>query len=213
MYLPQNSVILITSSVAILATLLYLREYFLRKKSSTEAQKISLETKQKSIQLLNAAQMAETQVLAESDYATQKLILEFKTKLENLTDASEKSIFASQDQLIKFMADLQKRSAQFEQSSQSATQQRISELFERLEQKLSDFLIQTEQKTTNSLELELKATRNLVEGYKAQQLKLIDENIIAMMEQTLNIVLGKKLPLKDNMDLIYEALDRAKTDK
>ena len=213
MYLPQNSVILITSSVAILATLLYLREYFLRKKSSTEAQKISLETKQKSIQLLNAAQMAETQVLAESDYTTQKLILEFKTKLENLTDASEKSIFASQDQLIKFMADLQKRSAQFEQSSQSATQQRISELFERLEQKLSDFLIQTEQKTTNSLELELKATRNLVEGYKAQQLKLIDENIIAMMEQTLNIVLGKKLSLKDQLDLIYEALEKAKIDK
>ena len=111
------------------------------------------------------------------------------------------------------MADLQKRSAQFEQSSQSATQQRISELFERLEQKLSDFLIQTEQKTTNSLELELKATRNLVEGYKAQQLKLIDENIIAMMEQTLNIVLGKKLSLKDQLDLIYEALEKAKIDK
>ncbi len=40
-----------------------------------------------------------------------------------------------------------------------------------------------------------------------------DENIIAMMEQTLSIVLAKKLSLKDQLDLVYEALEKAKVEK
>ena len=174
---------------------------------------ISVETRQKTTELLTAAQAAETQVIAQSNYTTKKLIEEFKTKLEEMVKNSQSSITASQDVLIKFMNDLQKRSVEFEEASGASTEQRIGELFEKLESKLSDFLITTEQKTTSSIELELKAARELIETYKNGQLKLIDENIIAMMEQTLNIVLAKKLSLKDQLDLVYEALERAKIEK
>ena len=210
--LPISITYILGISAAI-AFLLYIREYFLRKKISTEEEKISIQTRQKSIQMLNAAKMAETQVISEGNYATQKLILEFRTQLEKLIQTSEKSIITSQEQFIKFMGDLQKRSAEFEEASRKSAEQRINQIFERLENKLSDFLIQTEQKTTTSIELELKATRELIETYKAQQLKLIDENIIAMMEQTIYLVLGKKLSLKDQLDLVYEALERAKIEK
>lgn len=209
----QNPAILITGAVSVLASALYLREYFLRKKDSQNQQKISLETRQKGMQLLNAAQLAETEVLAQGNYATKKLVSEFQTQLQNIIKNHESSITASQDQFIKFMADLQKRSSDFEEASRKSTQQRISELFLHLETKLSDFLIQTEQKTTSSIELELKSTRELIETYKAQQLKLIDENIVAMLEKTLSIVLAKKLSLKDQLDLIYESLEKAKADK
>lgn len=204
---------LIIGAIALLTILLYFREYFLRRKGALEQQKISLETRQKSIQLLNAAQIAETHVISDGNYAAQKFISEFKTQLQELVQHSEKSVITSQDQLIRFMESLQQRSAEFEEASRKAAEQRINQLFERLETKLSDFLIQTEQKTTSSIELELKATRQLIETYKNQQLKLIDENIIAMMEQTLNIVLGKKLSLKDQLDLVYEALEKAKVEK
>ena len=210
--LPINATV-ITGIIAIIASLLYLREYFLRKKDSEIKQNISQETRQKSIQILNAAEMAQTHVVSEADYTTKKLIIEFQSKLQNLIQASEKSITSSQDELIKFMEDLQKRGADFEEASKKSTEQRIGQLFDRLESRLSDFLVKTETNTTASMELELKGARNLIETYKDQQLKLIDENIIAMMEQTLNIVLGKKLSLKDQLDLIYEALERAKVDK
>lgn len=210
--LPTNLTVIL-ATITVVAILLYLKEYFLRKKTLTNLKNFNLETKQKSIQLLTAAQLAETQVLAEGDYATRKLISEFKLKLQDLIKLSEKSITASQDSLIKFMADLQKRGVEFEVSSRAATEQRINQVFEHLENKLSDFLIQTEQKTTTSIELELKAVRQLIDTYKNQQLKLIDENIVAMMEQTLNLVLSKKMSLKDQLDLIYEALDKAKMEK
>ena len=172
-----------------------------------------METRQKSQQLLHAAELAETEVIAGAKYSSQKLESEFKTQLDSLLITSEKSITASQEQLIKFMADLQKRSAEFEQASRKTGEARISQLFDHLEERLSDFLVSTEQKTTSSIELELKGARQLIDTYKSQQIKLIDENIIAMMEQTLNLVLGKKLSLKDQLDLVYEALERAKAEK
>ncbi|MBI4039192.1 hypothetical protein HY384_04540 [Candidatus Daviesbacteria bacterium] len=211
--LSINTAILISAAVAILTSLLYLREYFLRKKIYQSQRKISQIKLQKIAQLLAAAEEAETQVLAEGSFATKKLLAEFKIQLQNIVKDSQQSINSSQNQLIKFMERLQDTSARFEEASKISGEKRINELFERLESKISDFLIQTEQKTTSSIDLELKAARQLIETYRNAQLKLIDENIVAMMEQTLNLVLAKKLSLKDQLDLIYEALEKAKTEK
>lgn len=199
--------------IAIIAISLYLREYFLRRKTYGEQQKISQDTRQKSQQLLHAAELAETEVIASSKYSSQKLESEFKHHLDSLILNSEESVAACEAQLIKFIADLQKKSADFEESSRKTMENRINELFSSLEERLSDFLVITEQKTTSSIELELKAARQLIDTYKQQQLKLIDENIIAMMEQTLSIVLAKKLSLKDQIDLVYESLEKAKIEK
>lgn len=204
---------LITATIALLFILLYLREYFLRKKGLQEQKRIYSETKEKSIELLKAAQEAQSSIVSQGNWVTKQLVSDYSSKLANLIDSSKGSINSTQAELIKFMDDLQKRGADFEQASRTSTEKRIGELFERLETKLSDFLIQTEQKTTSSIELELKSTRALIETYKNEQLRIIDENIIAMMEQTLSIVLAKKLSLKDQLDLIYEALEKAKVEK
>lgn len=211
--LPLDPITLIVSLIAILSTVLYFHEYFLRKKNLSETRKISFETQQKSQELLEAAEIAETKLLSEKDFQSKKLVSEFKTHLENLLTTSQDTLTYSQQKLIDFMQDLQKRSLEFEESSQASTEKRIQETFERLENKLSDFLIQTEQKTTSSIELELQAVRHLIETYKDEQLKLIDENIIAMLEKTLSLVLAKKLSLKDQLDYVYEALEKAKSEK
>ena len=211
--LLNSQTILIAITISVISSILYIREYFLRKKIAKQEQKTSIQTKQKSFQLLHAAEMAETQILADSKYSTQRLESEFKDQFNNLLAASEKNITDSQDTLIKFMADLQKRSQEFEEVSKKTAEERINKLFDKLEERLSDFLVTAEEKTTSSIELELKATRQMIDTYKEQQLKLIDENVLAMMEQTLSIVLAKKLSLKDQLDLIYEALEKAKVEK
>lgn len=213
MQLPTDPVILITTIIAFLATILYVREYTLRKKSSEAQKRIYSETKEKSIQLLKAAEEAESSIVSQGNWVTKQLISDYSSKLANLIDSSKSSINSTQAELIKFMDDLQKRGVDFEQASRTSTEKRIGELFDRLESKLSDFLIQTEQKTASSIDLELKSTRALIETYKNEQLRIIDENIISMMEQTLSIVLAKKLSLKDQLDLIYEALEKAKVEK
>ncbi len=205
--------LLILAGITTLTLYLYIREYFLRKNDARSRQKYDQQTREKSIRLLQASEQAETQVLAEGNYATQKLISEYKLKLDDMLKNSQDSLAASQEGLIKFMENLQKSSQEFEEASRKSGEERINALFERLEERLSDFLVSAEQKTLSSIELELKAARNLIDSYKSAQLKLIDENIIAMMEQTLNLVLSKKLSLKDQLDLVYEALEKAKVEK
>ncbi len=192
---------------------MYFDQYLQRRNYFEEQKKVFQETKQKSSQLLQAVEEAQASLLTQDNFVTKQLINQYSNQLSELIKNSGSSISAAQEQLIHFMEDLQKRSSDFEEASRVSTEKRISQLFERLEAKLSDFLIQTEQKTATSIELELKSVRQLIETYKNAQLKLIDENIIAMMEQTLSIILTKKLSLKDQLDLVYEALEKAKVEK
>ena len=42
---------------------------------------------------------------------------------------------------------------------------------------------------------------------------LLNNNIVAMLEKTLSLVISKKLTLKDQVDLVYEALEEAKIER
>lgn len=220
--LPIDSLML--ALAAVVALILYLMEYDRRKKLETSGEKYLGEIKEKGLETLHQsvqksqdiigqAELTGVKVVADSKFETTKLEEQYSKILSESVHNSEKNISAAQAQFMQFMANLQKSSAEFEEASKKSGEARINQLFENVESKLSDFLIQSEQKTTSSLELELKAARQLIDTYKNQQLKLIDENIIAMMEQTLDIVLAKKLSLKDQLDFIYEALEKAKIEK
>ncbi len=222
--LPQNIWLILLGLACFSCVLLYLREYNLRRTLQKDGDKIlqkfkekGLETFHQSIQksqnIIGEAELEAVKVVADTKFEASKIEQQYSAKLTQLLNNSQQTISESQAKLIQFMADLQKRAEQFEVASQEMTKQRVNQLFEGLEQKISDFLINTEQKTTSSIELELKSARELIEAYKNQQFKVIDENIIALMEQTLNIVLAKKLSLKDHVELVYEALEKAKAEK
>lgn len=210
--------------VCLIAILLYLREYNKRIKLQSQGERILEEFKEKGLQtlhqsikksqdILSEAELEGVKVVSDTKFETSRMEDEYSKKLSEIINRSQQSITTSQTQLIQFMQDLQKRSAEFEQAGRESIEQRINQMFGRLEERLSEFLISTEQKSVSSIELEIKGARQLVESYKAQQLKLIDENIIAMMEQTLSLVLSKKFSLKEQLDLVYEALEKAKVDK
>lgn len=211
--LPLDPATIILAITAVGVTLFYLREYNLRKNLQKEGQNLLEKFREKGLETFHDSIQKSQDILGEAELERIKVVADSKFETKKSIEQSKQAIATSQAQLIEFMANLQKRGAEFEQASRVLTEQRISALFERLEEKLSDFLITTGQKTTSSIELELKAARQLIETYKTAQLKLIDENIVAMMEQTLNVVLGRKMSLKDQLELIYEALEKAKIDK
>lgn len=203
-YLPIDPAVLIASATAIAAILLYLREYNSRRKNQFQ---------EKGVEILHDSIKKSQAILAESELEGIKMAAETKLDTQKLEAQYQKKLEETQNQLVQYMAGLQERSKEFEQASQKTIQDRINQIFANLEERMGQFLIAAESKTTSSIELELKSARQLIETYKSQQLKLIDENILAMMEQTLNLVLGKKLSLKDQLDLIYEALEQAKGEK
>lgn len=224
--LPEIAIILIVflATLTIIFTLLYLREYNLRKKLSSEGEKILEEFKNKGLNLLHDSikksqamlgnsELEGVKVVAQAEYSTGKFEDQYQQKLQEIIQTSQNAITSAELEFTKYMTDLQKKAGELEALNEKNTETKISQMFERLESRLSEFLISTEQQTTSSIELEIKSARALLETYKQQQLSLIDENILAMMEQTLSIVLAKKLSLKDQLDLVYEALERAKVEK
>lgn len=156
--------------------------------------------------IIGKAELEGIEVVAESKLSTKKFEEKYGKELEEeITKAAQ--AFA------KYLDDLRTQGEQTQLLNQEYSKQKINEIFEKFEQNLADFLTQTEQKSVSAIDLELKATRQLIDTYKTQQLSLIDENIIAMLEKTLSLVLVNKISLKDEVDLVYEALEKAKAEK
>ena len=222
--LPLDPANIVLAIVAIILLLLYLHELDQKRKLESETEDFleelrekGWETLHKSIEksedIIGKAELEGIKVVAGSKVETAKFEREFSDKLSGALETSNQTISSAQASLLQFMRDLQSRSEEFEEAQKTSGQERINQLFNNVEERLSDFLVQTAQKTTSSIERELKSTRQLIDVYKNEQLKLIDENIIAMMERTLSIVLAKKLSLKDQLEIISEALEKAKVEK
>lgn len=142
----------------------------------------------------------------------QKKQAEFEQFIAHLTSVLDNKTDASVKQFAEFLEGLKQESQKTQAANWEGAKTRVNELFENFETKLADFLLQTEQKMMLSVDLELKSARQLIDTYKVQQMNIIDENIVSMLEKTLSLVLAKNLSLKDQMDLVYESLERAKTE-
>lgn len=173
-----------------------LHSFAVNSKTAFEGESAQLEQ-----ELKNVNTMFE-QYLSKLEVQSQKGVEEVRAQIE-----------ASQKSFSKFLTDLSAQSHNLQVSNEEESKKRIDQVFKGIEDKISDYLIQSEQKMMLSIDLELRSARQLIDTYKVQQLSIIDENIVAMLEKTLSLVLSKKLNLRDQMDLVYEALEKAKVEK
>ncbi len=152
---------------------------------------------------------AESQVVAEFKNEQEK----FDQFIKDLTKILDNKTESSVNNFNVFLESLKKEAKITQAANWEGERARVAQLFENFETKLADFLLQTEQKMILSVDLELKSARQLIDTYKVQQMNIIDENIMAMLEKTLSLVLAKNLSLKDQMDFVYECLEKAKAEK
>ncbi|KKQ66708.1 MAG: hypothetical protein US86_C0004G0026 [Candidatus Daviesbacteria bacterium GW2011_GWA2_38_24] len=169
------------------------------------------------------------------DEQLKKSLDEYVKSLKSSQDSYEKFVLNLQDQSSKieeqidsYMKDsttklltnfsenlkiIQEKAVAAQQESETSMKSKVSELLLNFEQNLSTFLTNSQQKSVEAISLELKSARQLIDTYKGQQLAIVDENIIAVLERTLNLVMRQKMSLKDQMDLVFESLEKAKTEK
>lgn len=235
LYSAQNIILFFLTFIAIAAIVAYLWEYNRKNKNPSLDAKLIDQTQQKAFQIihqairkaqsiLGVAELEGLKIIAASKVSSGRLDKDYQDKLLQSIKTSEdllskevtsaqKVLSEAEKEYLKFLDSLKVHTVQLEQQTQQLAINRMSQLFENFERRITDFLVKAQSSTSHSIELELRSARQLIETYKNQQLALIDENIVAMMEQTLAAVLGKKLSLKDQLDLVYEALEKAKIDK
>lgn len=157
---------------------------------------------------------------AQTKQAESEIVAEFKSEetkfdqfLKDLTKVLDSKTEHSVSTFNAYLENLKEESKKTQAANWEGEKARVAQLFENFETKLADFLLQTEQKMILSVDLELRSARQLIDTYKVQQMNIIDENITAMLEKTLSLVLAKNLSLKDQMDFVYECLEKAKAEK
>lgn len=133
--------------------------------------------------------------------------------LQQTAKQVEQALTNTQTGFEQYLKDLRSDATGTQAEAEEAVKQRVNQMFEKFEQDLSEFLTNTQQQSGKAIEAEIKSARSLIETYKTQQLALIDENVVAMLEKTLALVLNKKLSLKDQTELVYQSLEKAKADK
>lgn len=105
----------------------------------------------------------------------------------------------------EFAAYLDKLRAQ----SDRQTTETVSETKSAMAKLVADF----SRKLDTLWESEVTQAKKAVESYKTARMAEIDAKAPEIMEAATSEVLGKKLKLSDQMDLIFEALEKAKKEK
>ncbi len=232
---------MILGLIAVISTILFAREFYLRRKSSSqtsqgnktyqdlnelvtksrellgqtgeERKKIESEFDQKIAKVVESGESAQNELLDKTKQELNTAEQTFGNFLDELKTKSASQQTQALEQFTKYLEDLKQSSKTSEVANMRGASERVNQLFENFETKLADFLLQSEQKMMLAVDLELRSARQLIDTYKVQQMNLIDENIVAMLEKTLSLVLAKNLNLKDQMDLVYESLEKAKVEK
>lgn len=222
--------LIVSLAVAIISLALYLGEYLRRNKeknaevafeniNATEEKSLNVLHRaiQKAQAIIGNAELSSIKVGAQNRMAEKKAESIFESQLAaarvDLETEMSTQVNKTYSEYIKFLEALKEQNSQIQTVNQEAIKQRANAIFDKFEQNLGTFLTSTEQKSVTSIELELRAARQLIETYKQQQIAIIDENIVSILERTLTLILAKKIPLKDQVDLIYEALNKAKVEK
>lgn len=71
-------------------------------------------------------------------------------------------------------------------------------------------IAETKRKLTEELETEIQAARDAVIAYRNERLALLNREIVALVEDTARIALGKTLSFNEHRDIIMNALEEAR---
>lgn len=204
---------LVLLTLVVLFLVLFLWQFYKNYQASKNSTRFIEENRLKGYELLHDAVKRAQEIISTAELESVKVTAQNTLKFDAATSQITDAMVKSHQNFKTYLDSLSQQASQSASSSDNLIRQRMNSLFEEFEQHLSDFLTQTQQQSSKAIALEIQSSRNLIETYKQQQFSLIDENIVAMLERTLSLVLVKKLSLKDQVDLVYESLEKAKAEK
>jgi hypothetical protein len=225
---------LVLAIAASAITILFLREFFLRRALTKHQEKVLESERQQGQLLVEDAAKRSQQILSEAELESVRIVTDNKTDFLKLqTDFHEKmlqvitelehsiqaDILASRERVGKteqlfnnYVGELSGRLNKIEQGVQGILQGSAEKTARDFEETLKSSLSELEQKSLSSLDEELSSARAKIEEYQKKRLTEVEKNLVAVLERTLALVLSKRLSLSDHTELVYEAFQKAKED-
>lgn len=163
--------------------------------------------------ITQSSEMEGIKIIASAEIDKKRIEKESMQAIHDATYEAKEAIAQAQGVFTDYLQQLSSQATTSTAESEKIVRDRINKLFDNFEQSLSNYLTNTQQQSVRAITLEVQAARQLIETYKTEQFRLVDENIVAMLERTLSLVLVKKMTLKEHVDLVYESLEKAKVEK
>ncbi len=199
MNLPMETTILI-----VIFSQWVLIVYLLRKKSPgqpegdlSDEKSLSLLSRaiKKAQNIISQAELSGIKIRAQSKVETRKMSEEMAEGIATATSKVEQMLYKSSDransQFQDFLNDLQAKS----------------------QQQVADYISKLEADLSAGLQTDLAEMRKSIDAYKTAKLAALDANFLEVAQRALETLLDKKITLTDQVDLVNEALDKAKQEK
>jgi guanylate kinase len=164
--------------------------------------------------IITQAELAGLRLFAQEKLQTKEIIEDYRKHLTSLEETLTKQFETRVNEADKTYADLiskiENALVQHIRANQDALEKKTMDFITRSQNALQQFMGQVEGQMKTRIDEEMARARNEIETYRQRRMKILDDNIIEILEKTIQISLGKKLSLTDQSDLIYKALDDAK---
>ena len=125
-------------------------------------------------------------------------------ELQSLTKTLEKTIHDNLKRVEEAGTEGVKRSEELTEQILEELSKRLSHAFENLEGSVKD-------KIQENIEKEFDSVREIIDMYKKKRMDMVDNEIIALIEQTTALALQKKLTFREHTELLFAALEEAKS--
>lgn len=172
-------------------------------KAMTDAQKITADAQANGLRILQDEKLSTQQYLDRFSQSMQTLETSFKDHVTQSATNAEKSFTSLVDGLEKSFAESMKGNEQIFAEKTDAMVAKTQTLLDTFTGELRD-------KIRAQVEAEMAAAKKEIAEYKERRLAVIDERIIDIIEEVMRMVLGKKLTVADQSDLVYTSLEEAK---
>lgn len=172
-------------------------------KAIKRAQQLLVKSELEGLNFLAHQKIESRKIEAEHRENVSRLLEEMSYKLTTGTEEAEKTY-------RKYLEDLEQHLSADLTRKQTLLDTKIDGFFNETQVLLTNFVTELQKQTQVAVDKEIGNARKIIEEYRHQRLEIVDENIVGILEKTLNITLGKKLTMAEQTELVYEALEEAK---
>jgi len=171
----------------------------------------------KSQAMVGQAELESLEQRAKSDLEIKKFEEKYQEEIQ-LTASEVQQAFLSEvakaSGVFKdYLGELKKTSEDESKALREEMAARVAKVSAAVEEQVKFELKTVEERSVLAMEAEVGAMRTAVEEYRKKRLEQIDRDIVEVVEKVAKEYLRREIPVKNQMELVYESLERAKEEK
>lgn len=191
--------------------------YYIFKAKKQEHKDESSVLDEKSWDIIHDSIRKSQAIEAQAELDSLKLNSQSEMRLKDFEKESEQKIAMTSDEVVQ---SIKEETARAGESYKKNLAEELAK-FQSLREETEDQVRKSMEELVQRFDVDLSSSVNRIqdevrkelEDYQKRKETLIDQNAEEIMERAVELYLGKKLDKKEQMQLVFEALERAKNEK